>query len=201
VSLALSTGPVDVTYALGPVPVPVPGQLALQDGKLAAKFVAAPLRQVIEEVSRRSGAQVRWLGHQAEERLISVEFTALPLPEALGRILGRTNFLLFYTAVGEGIKLTQIWIFAQDTDGEQSGLTRQPSAVEEDAEPDAIPIDTLIQTAVSRAEPAVRIDAIARLGEYAQQDPRVEGILSHLAANDGSPQVQAAASEVLRGTN
>jgi hypothetical protein len=199
VSLVLCTGPVGATYALGPMAGTSPGQIGLQDGKLTARIVAAPLRQVMEEVSRRSGAQVRWLGNQAEERLVSAEFTALPLPEALGRILGETNFLLFYASAGKGTTLTQIWISSKGTAGRQPGLIPQPAAVEEDAEPDAIPIDTLVQTAVSIAEPAVRIDAITRLGGYAQQDPKVAGILSHLASNDSNPQVRAAASEVLAG--
>jgi len=199
VGLILSAGPVDAVYALGPAAVTSPGQIILLDGKLTAQLVAAPLRQVIEEVSRRSGAQVRWLGSQAEERLVSVEFTALPLPEALGRILGETNFLLFYTPTGGGTKLTQIWISAKGTGEGQPGLTPLPAAVEGHAALDTLPIDTLLQTAVSIAEPSVRIEAIARLGEYAQQDPKVEGVLSHLAANDTNPQVQAAASEVLAG--
>jgi hypothetical protein len=204
VSLALSTGPVGATYALGPAAVIVPGQIALQEGKLAAKIVAAPLRQVMEEVSRLSGAQVRWLSTQVEERPVSVEFTALPLPEALGRILGETNFLLFYTTVGEGTKLTQIWISAKGIGEGQSGLISPPASqgeeiVERQAEPDTMPIATLLQAAVSTAEPAVRIDAIARLGGYAQVDPRVESVLSHLASNDSNPRVQAAASEVLAG--
>jgi hypothetical protein len=62
--------------------------------------MATPLRQVMEKVSRVRGARVHWLSGQAQETLVSVEFTALPLPEALERILGETNFLFFYTAPG-----------------------------------------------------------------------------------------------------
>ena len=218
VSLVLSTGLVGSTYALGPAAMTLPGQVALQDEKLTAQLVAAPLRQVMEEVSRLSGARVRWLGRQTEEKPVSVGFTALPLPEALRRILGETNFLLFYTSVGESTALTQIWILSKGTGGRQPGLTSQPTAqakaqpqpapgstsqrthtVERQAELDAISVDTLIETAISTLEPSVRVEAVARLGGYAPADPKVEGILSHLAANDGNPQVQAAASEVLAG--
>ena len=217
VSLVLSTGPVDAAYALGPAAA-LPGQLSLQDGKLTARLIATPLRQVMEEVSRLSGARVRWLSSQAAEKPVSVGFAALPLPEALRRILGETNFLLFYAPGGEGTTLTQIWISAKGTGGEQPGLTPRPTAqvnappppaqdsasqsedaVEGQAELDAVPVDTLIQTAVSTLDPSVRVEAIARLGGYAPADPKVEDILSHLAANDSNPQVQAAASEVLAG--
>ena len=218
VSLVLSTGLVGSTYALGPAAMTLPGQVALQDEKLTAQLVAAPLRQVMEEVSRLSGARVRWLDRQAEEKPVSVGFTALPLPEALRRILKETNFLLFYTSEGTSTTLTQIWISSKETDEEPPGLTPQPTtqvkvllqpapdsasqsedAVKEQDELNSISVDTLIETAISTLEPSVRVEAVARLGGYAPADPKVEGILSHLASNDSNPQVQAAASEVLAG--
>jgi hypothetical protein len=69
----------------------------------------------------------------------------------------------------------------------------------EQTEPDAIPVETLIQNAVSTAELSRRVGAIARLGAYAQADPKVEGILSYLASSDSNSQVRAAAAEVLSG--
>jgi hypothetical protein len=203
VSLVLSTGPAGTAYAFGSAAMTLPGQIALQDGKLTAHLTAAPLHQVMEEVSRLSGAQVRWLSSQ-EEKLVSVEFHALPFPEALRRILGETNFLLFYVSEGMNTKLTQIWISSKEIGREPSEFIHLPASqrentTERQAAPDAMSVDTLIQTAVSALDPFVRVEAIARLGEHAPADPKVEGILSHLASNDSSPQVRAAASEVLAG--
>jgi hypothetical protein len=199
VSLILGTELVSAADALGPAAT-FPGQIALQNGKLTARLTATPLRQVMEEVSRVSKARVRWLGGQAEERPVSAEFTAVPLPEALRRILGETDFLLFYTSVREGAKLTQIWISPKTRPHPPSDSAAQnEDSMAEQAEPGPTPVATLIQVAVGAERPSLRIEAIARLGAYAQADPKVEGILSHLASNDGNPQVRAAAAEVLAG--
>ena len=216
VSLVLSTGPVGAAYAFSPAPAPLPKQIALQDGKLTAQIVVAPLRQVMEEMSRLSGARVRWLSSEAEEKPVSVEFTALPLPEALRRILGEMNFLLFYTSTGNSVKLTEIWISSVIGGGQLGRLpppasqvkapppipdsvSQSEEAVDRQAEFAAMPLDTLIQTAVSMADPSLRIEAIGHLGGRAPEDPKVEAILSQLASNDSNPQVRAAASEVLAG--
>lgn len=198
--LMLSRGPISVTYALSPTTVTAPGQISLQDGKLTARLVATPLRQVMEELTKLSGARVRWLNGQAEERPVSVEFMALPVPEALRRIFGEINFLLFYTGAGKGVRLTEIWISSKTQSHsalDSAAQSREPMTGQ--AEPDAIPVETLIQNAVSAAELSQRVDAIARLGAYAQADPEVEGILSYLASSDSNPQVRAAAAEVLSG--
>lgn len=203
VGLILGTGTVAAVDAPG-LAATLPGHIALQDGKLTAQLTAVPLHQVMEEVSRLSGARVRWLSNQAEEKSVSVEFRALSLPEALRRILGKTNFLLLYAREGEDTTLTQIWISPKGRDGGLPELIPPPASQSDDTlegqeEPDAVPVDTLIQTAVSTLDPSVRVEAIARLGEYVPADPRIEGILSHLAGHDNDPQVQAAASEVLAG--
>jgi hypothetical protein len=216
VSLILSTGPGGAAHALDPAAAFSPGQIALQDGKLTAQIVAAPLRQVMEEMSRLSGARVRWLSGQAEEKPVSVEFTALPLPEALQRILREMNFLLFYTSTGKGVKLTEIWISSGIGGGQPERIpppasqvkapppTPTPAsqgedAVKRQAEFAAMPLEMLIQTAVGTADSSLRIEAIAHLGGRASEDPKVEALLSHLASNDSNLQVRAAASEVLAG--
>jgi hypothetical protein len=216
VSLVLSAGPVGAAYAFSPAPAPLPKQIALQDGKLTAQIVAAPLSQVLEEVSRLSGARVRWLNSEAEEKPVSVEFTALPLPEALRWILGEINFLLFYTSTEKDIKLTEVWISSVIGGGQlgrlpppasqvktpppiPDSISQSEEAVDRQAEFAAMPLEVLIQTAVGTADSPLRIEAIGHLGGRAAEDPQVEGILSHLASNDSNPQVRAAASEVLAG--
>jgi hypothetical protein len=215
-SLFLSTGQVGSAFAFDPAPAPLPGQFTLQNGRLTAQVVTTPLRQVMEEMSRVSGAQVRWLSGQAEEKPVSVEFTALPLPEALRRILREMNFLLFYTSTGNSTKLTEVWILSGigKSQAERTSPLASPekvllpipdstpqSAEAEDrqAEFATMPLEILIQTAVSTVDPSLRIEAIAYLGRRAAEDSTAENILSHLASNDSDPQVRAAASEVLAG--
>ena len=201
-------------YALGSPAVLPSGQIVLQDGKLTARLSATPLKKVLEDISKLSGARLRWLGGVAEERPVSVGVTALPLAEALRQILGESNFLLFYASGGEDTRLTQIWISSKKTGDGHSGLTprlaehapplstfdsQSEHTEERQAALDTVSLDTLIQTAVSTQAPAVRVEAIAQLGEYASADQRAADILSHLAANEREPQIQAAASEVLAG--
>ena len=210
--LTLEISPAGAVYALNLAP----GQISIQDGKLSVQINAAPLWQVMVEVSRVSGARVRWLNGQAEETPVSVEFAALPTPEALRRILGERSFLLFYTPTKQGAKLTEIWIASGTVSGQSGSFplsapqprmprstgvstTQSEEAADRQAELDAMPVETLMQTAVSSAELSLRVEAIAQLGGRAQQDPKVEGLLSHLAAHDSNPQVRASAAEVLAG--
>jgi len=214
--LILSTQPIVAAYALGPAAAALPGQFTLQNGRLTAQVVAIPLRQVMEEMSRVSDVRVRWFSDHAEEKRVSGEFTALPLPEALQRILREMNFLLFYTSTGNSTKLTEVWILS-GIGRNQIGHTPPPAspvkaplpipdsasqseeAEDRQAEFAAMPLEILIQTAVGTADPSLRIEAIGNLGRHAAEDSTVEGILSHLASNDSNSQVRAAASEVLAG--
>src|SRR5262245_60152450 len=67
------------------------GKIILQDERMTARIIAIPLRQVMEEIGRLSGARVWWMSQGGEEP-VSVAFLALPLSEALRRILGQKNF-------------------------------------------------------------------------------------------------------------
>jgi hypothetical protein len=91
------------------IPHTFPAVLTLQDGKLTAQIASLSLHQVMEEISRLSGAEVLWLGQEEEEQ-ISAEFSAIPFAEALRRLLGERNFMLFYVGAGQKTRLAQIWI-------------------------------------------------------------------------------------------
>jgi type II secretory pathway component GspD/PulD (secretin) len=201
VSLVLSSLPVCAAYAANPAAVSLPGKITLQDGKMTARIVAAPLRQVLEEVSKLSGTQVRWLSLDGEEA-VSVEFTDLPFSEALRRILGEKDFVLFYPSARERARLPQIWIYPRGQAGGQlvviqEGETTPPAL--SDAAPSVEPdLDSLIETALHDQDMSVRLDAITQLGGYAQEDQRVETILSQVAHSDSNPQLRKSAAELLQ---
>ena len=52
--------------------------------------------------------------------------------------------------------------------------------------------------ALAEQNPVARLDALVRLGEYAQEAPRAHSLLSHVARNDLDPEVKAAAEELLQ---
>lgn len=225
ISLVLGSIPVCAASPGNPEAEDVSEQITFQDGKLTARIVRAPLRQMMEEISRLSGVQVRWLDAEVREQAVSVEFTALSLPEAIRRILSTTNFLLVSTAGSGGTQLAQIWIAARGDGIEQPAHPRQtvahvqptPSAGE--AAPDMEPPheaehqtslntaqaapdvqqapEALLQLAMSAAELGTRLHAIESVGRYAREDPRVRAVLADLAHNDANPQVRDVASMVL----
>jgi hypothetical protein len=86
-----------------------PLKLDFRNGQLTAHVQATSLRQFMAEFEKVSGARVRWL-RTGGEKVVSVDCTNLPLSEALRKILGTENFLLFYGAIGGTSKLKEVWI-------------------------------------------------------------------------------------------
>jgi hypothetical protein len=185
-----------------------PGTMNLRKGKLTARIIAAPLLQVLEEISQLSGIRIVWLNGAESNRQVSAEFTDLPMVEGLMKILAQTNFLFFYTSAADDARLTQIWI--SSTGGGQA-LWRSPSllsksnlpATEEEGHNGEDPlldlsVDQLIHLAMYDQDPSSRENAITYLQTRSHEDPRVFGTLAHIAQNDMNAQVQAAAAEALQ---
>jgi hypothetical protein len=61
---------------------------------LTVRLTNVPVAEVVDEIGRQSGAQIR--GQVRAAREITAEFDAVPLPEALHRLLGDQNFALIY---------------------------------------------------------------------------------------------------------
>jgi hypothetical protein len=205
VSLVLSSLSVCAAYAAGPADAGFPGKITLQDGRMTARIVAAPLRRVIEEVSKLSGAQARWLSLDGEEP-ISVEFTDIPFSEALRRILGEKDFVLFDPSARERARHPQLWIYPRGQAGGRLVAIQEgeatPPALNDTAPSIELPtveqdLDSLIHTAIHDQDTSARLDAIAQLGGYVQKDPLAETILSQVAYSDSDPQVREAAAELL----
>jgi len=208
-TVAGSSLPLHSAEALGPPIPPFPGQLVVRDETITARIDGVPLRQVLEEVARQSGARVYWV-KQSEDRAVSAAFTALPVPEALRRLLGEGNFLLFYTSAAQGARLTQMWI-SPGRLSEQQPLPLSSSA--SGVKPPALPEKSsgegrkvsastslwgLLRTARYDEDPSARLDAITYVASRALEDPQVINTLSLIADDDTNPQVRDAAAEVLR---
>ncbi len=84
IPVAMATeAPTDVRYA---------------DGRLSLHVEGAPLEQVIESIRQATGLEFR--GELRDWRAVHKHFEAVPLAEALDRILGNQNFILRYAANG-----------------------------------------------------------------------------------------------------
>jgi hypothetical protein len=70
---------------------------------LTVRLTKVPLSDVINELGRQSGAEIR--GQVRADRDVTVEFDGVPLPEALHRLLGDQNFALIY---GDGGRLAAV---------------------------------------------------------------------------------------------
>jgi hypothetical protein len=203
--------------------VTVGSGLQFHNGLLTAHVRATPLPQVLSEVSRLSGAKVVWLG-QPDLRQVSVTFTALPIAEAIPRVLGGNNFLLVYASTEDKARLKEIWIATRPsptqtgisptlesapmTEGinvnegdseltqESAPMPEEDSATEVEAEL-AKMLESQLDTALHGADRNSRIEAIGVLGGLVEQDPRIRPLLQQLSTSERDPQVRTAAAATL----
>ncbi|HUE31284.1 MAG TPA: hypothetical protein VMR79_10415 [Verrucomicrobiae bacterium] len=61
---------------------------------LTVRLTGAPVTEVLDELGRQAGAEIR--GQVRDPREVSAEFEGVPLAEALHRLLGDQNFALVY---------------------------------------------------------------------------------------------------------
>lgn len=170
-----------------------------------------PDRGCTAAASTRGGKQAeRGTGPMADSRWgepVSVEFSDLPFSEALRRILGEKDFVLFEPSARGRARLPQIWIYPRGQAGGQLVLIQEgdpaPPALSDAAPSVERPpveqhLENLIQTAMDEQDMSVRLDAITQLGGYAQEDPLAETTLSEVAHSDSDPQLREAAAELLQ---
>jgi len=70
-----------------------------RDDRLTVRLEKVPLDDVLAELARVSGGQIR--GDLREPREVSAEFKDVPLSDALHRLLGNQNFALVYGSAGD----------------------------------------------------------------------------------------------------
>jgi hypothetical protein len=72
---------------------------------LTVHVVGMPVLEVLAEIGRQSGAEIRGMVRDAHE--VTAQFDAVPLPQALYRLLGDQNYALVYGSGGKlkGVRL------------------------------------------------------------------------------------------------
>jgi hypothetical protein len=73
------------------------------DGRLSVRIESVPLDDVLAAVARETGLEI--FGEPLDRREVNKRFDALPLSEALVRLVGRQNFVLRFGAGGEPDRL------------------------------------------------------------------------------------------------
>src|SRR5437899_3722772 len=70
---------------------------------LTVRLTSMPVSDILQELARQSGADIR--GDVREAREVTADFESVPLPEALARLLGEQTFALVY---GKGGRLKAV---------------------------------------------------------------------------------------------
>src|SRR5439155_22824475 len=96
---------------------------------LTVRLANVSVDEVLDELGRQAGAEIR--GGVLNARVVSTEFDAVPLPEALHRLLGDQNFALVY---GDGDRLRTITLL-----GGPQREPRSPAAVAGAPPPPGVP--------------------------------------------------------------
>jgi hypothetical protein len=84
------------------------------DDRLSVRLEKVPLEDVLDEIVRATGAEVR--GAPSDVHDVTATFDDVPLPEALHRLLGDQNFMLRY-AEPDRLRTIQLFGVQQAHDG------------------------------------------------------------------------------------
>lgn len=180
--------------------------LRARDGMLSGRLVAAPLHDVMREVSRLTGARVDWLGQPGDEP-ITLAFDSLPLEGALGRILAHRAHVMASAGAASRAMVTRIWIGSPVEGALAPGATRPSGAAtggaaeelgteggwEADGNSDdraGAKVDAL--RALDHPDPYVRLEGVRRLTELGDSEQSIE-TLAEVAVHDTDEQVRAVA--------
>jgi hypothetical protein len=204
-----------LAIALGGIPALAeeapPGHLIrCENDALTVRLVRVPVWDVLAEVGRQTGAEIR--GQPRDPREVTAEFDAVPLPEALNRLLAGQNFALVY---GDGGKLRAVKLLGTST-GTATAVNSLLPAVPTTTIPaapisplmlvqlferhppipiagklrDAVGTDTatfmqLIDVGLHNEEPLVRLEAIRTTIQAIESEPELRaGLLGAVGGMD-----------------
>jgi HEAT repeat protein len=153
----------------------------VEEGVVTVKIAGASLEEVLKEI--RAQSRIRLVLHGSRPETISAEFQAVPLDEALRRLI-KANFLLLYSPDGQ---LEQVVI-----------VSLRPSAAPESGERilagERESLDSLIGE-LQTGEPAQRWRAALALGDF-KNEQALAPVMEALEGDD-APEVRQAAISAL----
>jgi len=154
-----------------------------ENDALTVHIVRMPVTEVLSELEHQTGATVR--GSLLDPKEVSADFKAVPLVQALARLLGDQNFALVY---GEGGRLRVINLLPG---GQVAGAPRPVSAVPTTTVPPAVAPVSLEEFAqIIDSQPAIKVDGqlAELLGPMATYRQLLETALTH---SDATLRMQA----------
>jgi hypothetical protein len=182
---------------------PSPRIIEYRDDKVTLSVVNVPAEQIVAEIAKKGKAEVH--GSLRDPKPFSGTFDAVPLPEALERLLGAQNFTLTYG--DEGLKVIHLKggpeapekpkeAAASGQPEQQAGSDDYPQAwiaawkAFEHRQP--VPIQGKFAELVGKNE--VNWDYVVNMA-YGYDDPKVrtEAVVAGLKALDDDPDVRDAA--------
>jgi hypothetical protein len=176
-------------------------QLRYANDTLTARLENASLSDVLAELSRQSGAEVR--GNLRSPRNVTAEFDAVPIAEALHRLLGDQNFALVYGREG-GLRVVKLLGGPRATDGGPPPTPMTPEQTTAEASSlgslldrqNPVPVEEPLSGAVGSSSASLRqlVDLALR---HADATVRAEAVRAGLEALEGDPPLRQAVFNVV----
>ena len=151
-----------------------PPFIRVEEGVVTVNIAGASLEEVLNEI--RAQSRIRLVLHGSRPDTISAEFQAVPLDEALRRLI-KANFLLLYSPDGQ---LVEVWVLREPGERILAGESES--------------LDSLIGE-LQRGEPAQRWRAALALGEF-KNEQALAPVIGALEG-DEAPEVRQAAISAL----
>lgn len=146
-----------------------------ENDALTVRLARVPITDVLSELERQTGASVR--GSLLDPREVTAEFKAVPLSQALARLLGDQNFALVY---GEGGRLRVVTLLPG---GQATAPRPAPVGPTTTVPPNAVTLEEFAQLIDS--QPPVRCDGplADHLGPQATYRQLLDTALTHTDAS------------------
>jgi hypothetical protein len=164
--------------------------LSLRDNLLSAKVEAAPLWQVLEQLTRQTHVKVYFENLSSEEK-VSAAFEKLPLEEGIKRLLADKTYTLGYEQAASTAvpKVNEIRIVSSRQGASKEELNELlavlPAARSktECAPADARSVEVLAEEALHARDAAKRLTALKALAGKDKQDPKVASTVATALAD------------------
>ena len=166
------------------------------DDTLTVRITHEPVRDVLDEIGRQTGAEIQ--GQLAEARDVSADFEAVPLSDALRRLLGNENFALVYGEKGR-LKAVKLLGGSQVVSTSTGRATMMPTTTVPELSEEATatslldtpvtllmgsrlarllgrqsaPLREVIEVGLRSPDPAVRADTVRVALQTVEKEPRL----------------------------